>query len=274
MTSSVKTTQDVAWTFCYFLSGDFLLSRDDFNAHGGSWQQSSLYTSIIIPALCVAPLWLRFQQCLRRYYHTSNRFPHLANALKYSMALTVALFGVLAPQDETRTVRIVWITMYVISTLYTFWWDVRQDWGLGRREDGFLHKRRMYSRPAVYYSAVVVDLILRFNWLYSLIPPGHLPLFASWSHSTRPAFVTTFVIACEFLRRTMWGLFRLENEHLNNTEGYFNSSEVVPLHFITGTTSMEPTRRGLAAIGEVVGFGAIGIVSATAAIVVARNQPS
>lgn len=69
----------------------------------------------------------------------------------------------------------------------------------------------------VYYTAVVVDLVLRFNWLYSLIPPGHNPLPFIHS-STLPVFITTSVIVCEFLRRTMWGFFRVENEHLNNTE--------------------------------------------------------
>lgn len=64
---------------------------------------------------------------------------------------------------------------------------------------------------------MVADLVLRFNWLYSLIPPGHNPI--PYIHSsTLPVFVTTVVIVCEFLRRTMWGFFRVENEHLNNTE--------------------------------------------------------
>lgn len=72
-------------------------------------------------------------------------------------------------------------------------------------------------RCQVYYAAVVADLVLRFNWLYSLIPPGHNPLPFIHS-STLPVFITTSVIVCEFLRRTMWGFFRVENEHLNNTE--------------------------------------------------------
>lgn len=71
--------------------------------------------------------------------------------------------------------------------------------------------------PQVYYAAVVVDLLLRFNWLYSIIPPGHNPLPFIHS-STLPVVITTNVIVCEFLRRTMWGFFRVENEHLNNTE--------------------------------------------------------
>lgn len=38
MTSSVKTTQDLAFTACFFLSGDFLMDLKDYHDHGGAWQ--------------------------------------------------------------------------------------------------------------------------------------------------------------------------------------------------------------------------------------------
>lgn len=97
-------------------------------------------------------------------------------------------------------------------------------------------------KPQVYYAAIVVDLLLRFNWLYSLIPPGHNPLPFIHS-STLPVVITTNVIVCEFLRRTMWGFFRVENEHLNNTEvggnrgGYERRRE-------TGDVDVRPVVRG------------------------------
>lgn len=48
----------------------------------------------------------RFRSCRckrtpARYHDTQNRFPHLANCLKYCMAFTVALFGVLTPSKST-----------------------------------------------------------------------------------------------------------------------------------------------------------------------------
>lgn len=38
MTSSVKTIQDIVWAFFFFLSGDFLLSAEEYHARGTSWQ--------------------------------------------------------------------------------------------------------------------------------------------------------------------------------------------------------------------------------------------
>ncbi|CAM9696047.1 unnamed protein product [Laminaria digitata] len=272
MTSSVKTTQDIAWTICFFLSGDFLLGLKEYHVSGGSWQHSPVYINLVIPALCILPLWLRFQQCLRRYLDTQKRFPHLANCLKYSMAFTVALFGVFTPPNSTTTaVKIMWFILYVVSTLYTFAWDVLQDWGLGHAEFRFLRKKRLFSSSWVYYTAVVVDLVLRFNWLYSLIPPGHNPLPFIHS-STLPVFITTSVIVCEFLRRTMWGFFRLENEHLNNTEGY-RSTDKVPLHFTTPTArTNEPRKSNTVVIGEVVGVTAAGVAMAAVAVMAAKDQ--
>ena len=41
-----------------------------------------------------------------------------------------------------------------------------------------------------------------------------------------------FLAAAEICRRTMWGCFRLENEHLHNTQN-FRRVAFVPLHFET-----------------------------------------
>jgi hypothetical protein len=45
----------------------------------------------IIPVVCALPLWFRFCQCLRRYYDTNQRHPHLSNALKYALSHLVVI---------------------------------------------------------------------------------------------------------------------------------------------------------------------------------------
>ncbi len=52
---------------------------------------------VVVPLLTALPLWWRFMQCLRRYRDTGQRFPHLANALKYALSHSVLLFGVFNP---------------------------------------------------------------------------------------------------------------------------------------------------------------------------------
>eukprot|EP00611_Tribonema_gayanum_P031000 TRINITY_DN879_c0_g7_i1.p1 TRINITY_DN879_c0_g7~~TRINITY_DN879_c0_g7_i1.p1 ORF type:complete len:710 (+),score=202.63 TRINITY_DN879_c0_g7_i1:218-2347(+) len=203
LTSSVKTLLDWAWTLMFFASGDFLLSRKKWVVRPPRhiWEHSFWYGSVLVPALCILPLWLRFQQCLKRYHDTGKRFPNLANALKYAMAQTVSIFGVFMPPESTTDIyNSIWVALYVASSLYSFWWDVRQDWGLGHRQYGYLSDRRMQSRRWAYYATIAVDLVLRFNWLYSFIPPGKSHFFIL------PNYVTTLVIILEIFRRTLGGV--------------------------------------------------------------------
>ena len=41
-TSLVKVWQDVAWSACFFLSGDWLLNAHDYAKLGGAWRVSSV----------------------------------------------------------------------------------------------------------------------------------------------------------------------------------------------------------------------------------------
>ena len=85
----------------------------------------------------------------------------------------------------------------------------------------FLRKNLGYKYPGVYYAAMVLDPILRFNWIFYAIYSYDL------QHSTLVSF---FVGMSEVLRRGMWTLFRVENEHCTNV-GRFRASRDVPLPY-------------------------------------------
>ena len=61
--------------------------------------------------------------------------------------------------------------------------------------------------PRYYYLAMVVDPILRFNWILYVIFAWEL------QHSSA---VSVTVGLSEVLRRGMWAVFRIENEHCAN----------------------------------------------------------
>lgn len=50
---------------------------------------------IIRPIVNCIPAWIRFAQCLRRYYDTKEAFPHLVNAGKYSTTFFAVIFSTL-----------------------------------------------------------------------------------------------------------------------------------------------------------------------------------
>lgn len=100
------------------------------------------------------------------------------------------------------------------------------DWGLGRPEYGFLGPRLMFPKKSQYYSVICADLVLRFMWVLTLIPPQ------SGAKFELPAYLSAISMTVELFRRTIWSFFRLEHEHRQNTQG-FRRVNVVPLHFNT-----------------------------------------
>jgi hypothetical protein len=61
------------------------------------------------------------------------------------------------------------------------------------------------------------------------------------------------VMMFELFRRTIWGFFRLENEHRSNTAGN-RRVDFVPLHFNTGHNhkyTQETQHRGVSVLAEV-----------------------
>ncbi len=156
------------------------------------------------------------------------------HACTHAHAQTVTLFGAFhhvyyhrdAHVHQGLTYDILWIGVTIVSTCYSYVWDVTMDWGLGQPAKGFLNDRRMYARDLPYYSAIVADLFLRFLWVNTLIPPGSGGLLSL------PLYLNAFLMVMEIIRRTFWGVLRLENEQLRNTQG-FRRVDVIPLSFAT-----------------------------------------
>lgn len=88
-----------------------------------------------------------------------------------------------------------------------------------------------------YYAAMVIDPIIRFNWIF----------YAIYANETQHSSLVSFFVAfSEVFRRGMWTLFRVENEHCtkyvclvtlcNNTltphsVGRFRASRDIPLPY-------------------------------------------
>lgn len=96
----------------------------------------------------------------------------------------------------------------------------------------FLREVLGYKRAWVYYLAMILDPILRFNWIF----------YALFAHDLQhSALLSFFVGFSEVCRRGIWTLFRVENEHCTNV-GRFRASRDVPLPYeipVSPTSSLE-----------------------------------
>ena len=81
---------------------------------------------------------------------------------------------------------------------------------------------------------MIIDPILRFNWIFYAIFSGEL------QHS---ALLSFFVGFSEVCRRGVWTLFRVENEHCTNV-GRFRASRDVPLPYDVPSPSPSTPEEG------------------------------
>lgn len=157
---------------------------------------------------CLPSIW-RFLQCFRRYADTGDWFPHLANMCKYT-ASTLYYMSLSLYRIETvakyKALLIFWAT---VNSLYSIVWDIVMDWSLFQFDSKYflLRDEITFKKPEIYYSAIIVDIILRFQWIFYALFPKQIQQSA----------ITSFCIAiAEIVRRFIWIFFRMENEHATN----------------------------------------------------------
>jgi hypothetical protein len=237
LTSSVRPLQDVAFTVFYLLSGlqGWWKQSYDLDAADLPLETNWLLHTVILPMCMISPLWWRFCQNLRQTWECKTRWPYLGNALKYFIAAEVAVFGVYMQSPRESKV---WLTAFVAATLYQVWWDVFMDWGLlvitkwkrieiDIRGDGIycmnlslpisaqLRRTRIYSVSWMYWGIFGLNIILRFCWTLSFLPPHYLNSAGVLSETfdgDLSALFNPTIASAEIVRRTLWGWLRVEWE--------------------------------------------------------------
>lgn len=172
---------------------------------------------------CLPGIW-RALQCLRRYYDTRALFPHMVNCFKYfftiAQYLTLSVYRI----DQSLKTKVVFIVFATLNGLYTSIWDLAMDWSLGDpyAKHRFLRPTLAYRKHVwIYYVAMLLDPILRFNWIF----------YAIYTSDTQHSSIVSFAVSLsEVLRRGMWTLLRVENEHCTNVENA-KASRDVPLPY-------------------------------------------
>jgi len=189
------------------------------------------YQGLGIPILNVLPMWSRFAQCLRRFRDSRWKQwnPHMINAGKYFFSILVAIMAFVDRAVFHYTSPMLWnpakgfwFALAIISSLYSLLWDLIMDWGLMQSKYYMLRKDLLYPKW-VYYSSMIADTLMRFFWVVPFLVKAYA------AHATDPWLPFLFILV-ELVRRGMWNVIRLENEHLNNC-GQFRAVTDVPLPF-------------------------------------------
>jgi len=62
-----------------------------------------------------------------------------------------------------------------------------------------------------YYAAIGLDLVLRFLWIFTLMPTTANPYYIQ----TNDVWFVAIIACAELTRRAMWALFRVENAQIS-----------------------------------------------------------
>ena len=163
-------------------------------------------------------IWRAFQ-CLRRYKDSGNWFPHLANFAKYCCNILYYMSLSLYRIDMNSQVKAAFLVFAAINGVYCSFWDIYFDWSLGNpfSSNWMLRDRLGYKNRRIYYAAIPADIILRHQWIFYAIFTEDI------QHNSAVSF---FVGFAEVLRRGMWSIFRVENEHCNNVSSFRASRDI------------------------------------------------
>nr|GMD49889.1 phosphate transporter PHO1 homolog 9-like [Ipomoea batatas] len=215
LTSQVQAIRSLEFYICYYGWGDF---RKRLN----NCQNSEIYQIFNI-VVAVIPFWIRLLQCLRRLFEEKD-LSHGVNGLKHFTTVAALVLRTLYELKKGTTMRILAAVFSGITTIANTYWDIVIDWGLLQRnsKNPWLRDKLLVPNKAVYFAAIVMNMILRLVWM-QLVLDFNLPFLH------KKAMVA--IIAClEIIRRGIWNFFRLENEHLNNV-GKYRAFKSVPLPF-------------------------------------------
>ncbi|KAK0617705.1 EXS family-domain-containing protein [Immersiella caudata] len=158
--------------------------------------------------LSALPFVWRTIQCLRRWFDTRDAFPHLANWLKY-----VITIGTVVALSEYRihgggVTLSFFISLSVLSTIYSSYWDMVIDFQLGHRQSRhYLREILAFDSLWWYKGAIIINPILRMTWI----------LFVIFDPNIQHSNIVSFIVALlEVFRRGLWVVFRVESEHCAN----------------------------------------------------------
>ncbi|PSK36726.1 hypothetical protein B9Z65_1909 [Elsinoe australis] len=171
---------------------------------------------------CLPGIW-RALQCIRRYRDTQNFFPHLVNCGKYFCTIAYYLTLSLYRMNHSASMKALFITFATINALFVSVWDLVMDFSLmdPYAKHRFLRQNLAFKSVYPYYAAIVIDPIIRFNWIF----------YAIYTEQPQHAAMVSFLVGfTEVCRRGMWMVFRVENEHCTNV-GRFRAYRDAPLPY-------------------------------------------
>ena len=102
---------------------------------------------------------------------------------------------------------IIWYVIFFPILLFSYFVDLKADWGLLNNEDGrhpFLRNKLGYNAK-FYYVLLFLNFILRSAWLLTLSPT----IVYNWFPNTTAYYIIYLAGFLEIVRRLFWNLLKM-----------------------------------------------------------------
>lgn len=209
--SLTQPCTDFFFTCCYFFSKD--LGRCKYLMP--NFNSGLVITIFIYRIIQSLKFWrqLTLARADKKYDFWSPPFLGTLRATSALLASTASIFYRLRLFSGALGL---WLTFVIISTLWSWYVDLRGDWGLLNHQTKTLLRQKLLFPKAkyLYYFMGVFDLILRIGWVLTISP------FVINSTDIWPLLFTMIVSFIEIFRRGVWNTLRLEYEHIKNCGAY------------------------------------------------------
>ena len=134
-----------------------------------------------------------------------------------------------------------WVLVALVSTCYSFSWDVLMDWGLLEEGEAYpLRKILIYGNKNIYKTIIVINFVLRCSWVLTISSNVLEKLI-------RPELLGLITASLEIIRRTNWNYIRVEWQYINSLKDYvvvpilkfpYSTDETDVWHQMTGSTNV------------------------------------
>ncbi|XP_016994237.2 solute carrier family 53 member 1 [Drosophila takahashii] len=182
-----------------------------------------------VPVIRCLPAWFRFCQSFRRFRDSGSKSTdYLINALKYFLTVAEVVFSTIQMETNGKYNNLfenpwtwAYITICIISAIYSLLWDLLMDFGLLRvwkGENLFLRDNLVYPKW-FYYFVIVENTLLRFVWVLEFV--------LVYQEVITPFNGKSIICFSEIVRRFIWNFLRLENEHLYNCGQFRATREII-----------------------------------------------
>lgn len=203
------------------LRNTYILISDTLTSFAKPLIDFTLFTSLIFRepfthfdlSVALLPVLVRLLQCLREY-RLLHEATLLFNALKYSCNLPILFCTwrsrVYEGSINEERLHHVQRWFMLINSSYTLFWDVRMDWSLDSLTSLRSRSKSVVTlKKKMYHSAILVDFLLRFWWLWVYLSQN-LKLVAADSDYI---FFQGEMQYFEVIRRGIWVVFKLDAEY-------------------------------------------------------------